>query len=238
MGFRYLASDETHEDYDSPTGDNPTLTLPDVLDQRSVSSFNTPAETLADSMLWCVSRLRGKYHPTNNVWERCPMGQPLQNTNSRWEFVLSGGIGAWRQCDVTDAGSLVFAVPRLVRSVNISDFVVWVNGALGGGAHGAGLPATLPTAKLYLSSVGTGATLVGTLTDPSTNLTEYESVHRLTNGTPHVPPTSVLHDRDRLYIEITGETDAGVAAPDLLGLLSAYVYVAPQDGALGDEDPP
>ena len=158
------------------------------------------------------------------------------NESDRFQYQIagvSGGMPAWNQIDVTDAGGIEIDLTNnlpTVGEITKITAVVMFTGGEGSGQHAAAMPGTKPTLTYHedsLIDLSEGGFFASpTVTDPTVTLTPYLNLHRIDLTSFHANHDLTLSSFRTRKIRFTGETGANSTAG--MGLLAIEVTIVPE----------
>ena len=126
--------------------------------------------------------------------------------------------GYWIQTDTSARGRIVIALNNLPSRCKVTEVTATIDGN-GGGASHSDLPSLLPLVQLVVHDGAGTATIVGSDTDDSADLSEYEVPHPLV-----IPANQGVDGSKLLYLNFEGESGSN-SLDDALALLGVKVDV-------------
>jgi hypothetical protein len=131
-----------------------------------------------------------------------------------WKFVGTGSTyGRHWRCGFASAFSLFIPLTKMPRGADITLVHVWVDGNGAGFSHAA-LPAFMPSFALQKLVLDTGVvSTVGTATDTSVNLANYELYHSINLSV--ADGVAPVNDNTAYWLRFTPESGANAVAESL-----------------------
>ena len=196
-----------------------SVTTPTDGDQVDAASLDAGFQPLTDRSKYMREGIPGR---ASSYQYRVPLPYPSYNANSRfsWGFPTDGSYG-WLMTDVTNIGQLTFQIPvPAVGTITAATFYLWC------GTGRAGLPTTMPKARIYDILHTAPSTLTNRYdeqVDTSGSLGAYEQAHTIVITTSNVGAISA----DSIYaVEFFGEGGTNKLV-DKLSLLDVDLTITP-----------